>query len=182
MVAVGHSATSTDIVTQLQDELCHVTSLLYNFIGTTQRDAAPSSIKDEGPVQAGCAPAPPVRRRGRFNSMRTQLPSRCEFLSVSKSRKTHHPYHQIDLMAEQLTGALAALGKVIAALPSTLSSEEQQILEITGLQHANVMASQELQASLERAQVVLTESYASHSSLAETLLQDVEGAAHPALL
>ncbi|KAL6771641.1 hypothetical protein ACKKBG_A27215 [Auxenochlorella protothecoides x Auxenochlorella symbiontica] len=147
MVAVGHSATSTDIVTQLQDELCHVTSLLYNFIGTTQRDAAPSSIKDEGPVQAGCAPAPPI-----------------------------------DLMAEQLTGALAALGKVIAALPSTLSSEEQQILEITGLQHANVMASQELQASLERAQVVLTESYASHSSLAETLLQDVEGAAQPALL
>lgn len=50
-----------DIVTQLQQNLGQVTLLLYNFIGTTQRDAGPASIKGEGIIAPSSSPSLPVR-------------------------------------------------------------------------------------------------------------------------
>lgn len=169
MVVAGPGACPTDVVTQLQTDIGHVTSLLYNFIGTTQRDAAPCSIKGEGLIHAGHAPEIPVRQGGR--TARGLIPRRIAPSSRRVDDTTIRGHLQIDLMAEQLTGALAALGTVIHALPQSLSSEEQQISTVVELQRANVAASQALHSSLERAQGALSQAHASHSALADIVLQ-----------
>lgn len=167
---VSDVAKTDDAVTQLQQELAHITFLLYNCIGTTQRDAGPASMKGEGLVSPpSSSPALPASGSTGYATQiivivcSGQTPLTCTYTKMFPE--------QFDQMADQLRGALKALSNTIDNIPSNFTSEDEQLGRIVELQQQNVEASRRLQVSLERAKSGLKESQALYAALAESIFQ-----------
>ncbi|CAL4996467.1 unnamed protein product [Urochloa decumbens] len=146
-----------DIISQLQEQLNEMSMLAVNTFGTLQRDAPPDRLstsypdplnpnpnpkpeEDAKPQVQGQPGAAPAQAPGAPPQAQAQPPA----LDLAEQPKA---------MSHALVLAAKKFDALVAALP--LSSEEDQLKRIEGLQAENEVVGLELQKQLEAAELEL---------------------------
>ncbi|KAK2078621.1 hypothetical protein QBZ16_003461 [Prototheca wickerhamii] len=114
-----------DIVTQLQQNLGQVTLLLYNFIGTTQRDAGPASIKGEGIIAPSSSPSLPIEQMA--DQLRNALRGLKESIDAlpGEFSREEEQFEQIVELQQQNVKASEQLGSALGQAKAVLAEAQQ---------------------------------------------------------
>jgi hypothetical protein len=138
-----------ELLTQLQDQLYVQSEMLYNFIGSLQRDAPPKSL-DKEPVMA-----PPPENSIDNIEDRTQT------------------------MAQQLIEQFKLTEELIQKIPQDDTPEEEHFARIRALQAEHVQVTQELAQATEDAEQLLEQYQQAYARLAKYQLQQNAAAMQP---
>lgn len=150
-----------DVVTALQDEASALATMLYDFIGTLQRDAPPASVAGE-PIVAAAGGAAAAERA----AAAADNPNAIRDVPAAASQ-----------MAEQLVASLRrahALVDRLPAEPETTSGretekeqEERQLARVAALLRERAAADAELRAAAADGERALRALHALHARCAE---------------
>jgi len=131
-----------DIISQLQEQINTVATLVFNTFGTLQRDAPPVRLSPN-------YPEPPV---------------------VNPTEDAANVSEQPRLMSASLVKAAKQFDALVAALPLAEGGEEAQLKKIAELQAENDVVGQELQKQLEAAEKELKQVQELFSQAADNCL------------
>jgi hypothetical protein len=142
---VGNSMQESDLITQIQEELSALCSMLFNFTGAVQvicyrywwcvhGTPKVSSLSKTKRLRPGCSlqmqrDAPPVSVRGE---------------AVEPGAASQDTISQIQPMAEQIVGASKQLDQLIKHLPDIPDTEEEQLSRIAAVLAENEAVGSEL--------------------------------------
>jgi hypothetical protein len=152
-----------DVITALQDETSAIATMLYDFIGTLQRDAPPASIAGE-----------PVMMIADGAAAAGRAPSTATIRDVPAAAKQ---------MADQLVASFQRAHSLVDRLPQDVGALEQEpereaedARRIAALLRERDAADADLRASAERGERALAALHALHARCAEALVKSAAGA------
>ena len=149
-----------DTVTQLQDQVNQMAMLMFNSIGTLQRDALPAE------------------RVNTTNALSDSIPPQIEI--QNQQIKKGVTKEQIEEITKQLVECSKVIDMLAEQLPDAEGTPAEQLKRIEELQEEHEKISKELHKELERAKEKLDEVNAEFEQLAAEelmLVKDGEGGA-----
>ncbi|CAI5460545.1 unnamed protein product [Closterium sp. Yama58-4] len=150
-----------DIVSQLQDHTNHIAFLLFNTVGTLQRDATPSTIPGK-PLPAPTTPAAPGIGQpvtaSRPGNTGAAIPSAASTGPGAVANGATAPKGAVGPVAEALVQALKLFDMRVDALPPDIDlTEEEQLQRIAELNAENEAVAKEMAAELKGVEEDLAE-------------------------
>ncbi|CAL5004220.1 unnamed protein product [Urochloa decumbens] len=152
-----------DIISQLQEQLNEMSMLAVNTFGTLQRDAPPDRLSTSYPDPLNPNPNPKPEEdakpqvQGQPGAAPAQAPGAPPQAQAQQPAPPQPPALDLAEQPKAMSHALVLAAKkfdaLVAALP--LSSEEDQLKRIEGLQAENEVVGLELQKQLEAAELEL---------------------------
>jgi predicted nucleic acid-binding Zn-ribbon protein len=142
-----------DTVTQLQDQVNHVSMLMFNCIGTLQRDSLPAERIGE-----------------QLQDLSDEIPKQIDL--VNKQQQQQHlkkgiTKEQIAEMTKQLVDASRVINSLADQLPDAEGTPEEQLKRIEELQEEHEKIEETLKRELEIARKKLDEINAEFERLAD---------------
>jgi len=139
-----------DTVTQLQDQVNHMAMLMFNSIGTLQRDALPAE------------------RLAQTNALSDSIPPQIEF--PNQNVKKGVTKEQIEEMTKQLVECSKVIDMLAEQLPDAEGTPAEQLKRIEELREEHEKISKELHEELKKAKEKLDKVNAEFEQLADTEL------------
>ena len=140
-----------DTVTQLQDQVNHMAMLIFNSIGTLQRDALPAE------------------RLNPTNALSDSIPPQIEI--PNQNIKKGVTKEQIEEMTKQLVESSKVIDMLAEQLPDAEGTPAEQLKRIEELQEEHEKISKELNKELEKAKEKLDKVNAEFEQLADAELK-----------